>query len=94
MAGRLPSSGCGPAGEVNAQEDLLETGQCLELLLEIHGTETHLRWGLPERLLMDSSAYKFPPHPELRCFKPLTSQHHLALYQENWEQRESETTVT
>lgn len=41
VAGRLPSSGCGPAREQNAREGLLKTGQCLELLLQTYGPETH-----------------------------------------------------
>lgn len=38
------SSGCDPAKDPNAQEDL-ETRQRLKLSLEIHGSETQLRWG-------------------------------------------------
>lgn len=36
-----------PADEPNAQEDL-KARQRLQLFLEIHGTETHPRWGLPK----------------------------------------------
>lgn len=92
-ASRLPSSSCDPAIEPNAQEDLLKTRRRLELFLEIHGSETYLRWGC-QKAAEGLICLEVLPHPELKCFKHLTSLHHLALYQENWEQTDSETTVT